>query len=86
MASYISNEPYSLKEKGVEYTIFDPKDYGYNFYSDILFTSKKMIKESPKDVDGFRAASLEGWKYAYEHIDEAIEIILKKYNTQIKTK
>ena len=86
MTSYTSNEPYTLKQKGVEYTIFDPKDHGYNFYSDILFTTKEMISEFPKDVDAFRAASLEGWKYAYEHIDEAIEIILKKYNTQSKTK
>ncbi|MEN8302512.1 MAG: diguanylate cyclase [Campylobacterota bacterium] len=86
MTSYTSNEPYTLKQKGVEYTIFDPKDYGYDFYSDILFTTEEMIKETPKDVDSFREASLEGWKYAYEHIDEAIEIILKKYNTQSKTK
>ena len=86
MTSYTSNEPYTLKQKGVEYTIFDPKDYGYNFYSDILFTTQAMIDKSPKDVDAFRKASLEGWRYAYENIDEAIEIILTKYNTQSKSR
>ncbi len=85
MTSYLSNEPYALEQKGVEYTIFNPKDYGYDFYSDILFTSKSMLENNPKDVDAFREASLNGWKYAYEHVDEAIEIILRKYNTQRKT-
>jgi len=86
MTSYSSNEPYTLEQKGVEYTIFDPKDYGYDFYSDILFTSKSMLNKNPKEVEKFRIASLEGWKYAYNHTDEAIEIILKKYNTQNRTK
>ena len=41
MASYISNEPFILKQKGVEFTVFDPKDHGFSFYSDILFTSEE---------------------------------------------
>lgn len=86
MVAYISNEPFILSEKGIEYTIFDPKDYGYNFYNDILFTSKEMIEHSKEDVEEFRKASLQGWIYAYENIDEAVELILKKYNTQSRTK
>ena len=85
-AVYSSNEPYILKEKGIEYTIFDPKDYGFDFYSDILFTSSQMIKTNPDDVKAFTKATMQGWKYAYENIDKTISIILKKYNTQSKTK
>jgi len=44
MASYISNEPILLQEKGIKYKIFHPKNYGFDFYSDILFTSSKFIK------------------------------------------
>ena len=86
MTSYSSNEPYALQQKGIEYTIFDPKDYGYDFYSDILFTSKSMLDKHPKEVEAFRIASLHGWEYAFNNIDETIEIILKKYNTQNRTK
>ena len=86
MIAYSSNEPYELHGKGVQYAIFDPKDYGYNFYADILFTSSKLIKERPKEVEAFYKASLKGWNYAYEHIDETIAIILKYYNTQNRTK
>ena len=86
MTSYISNEPFILSEKGLKYTIFDPKDYNYNFYSDMLFTSTHMIKNNPDVVKAFYNASMLGWKYAYEHIDESVELILKHYNTQSRTK
>lgn len=86
MSVYLSNETFILKQKDLDYNIFHPKDYGYDFYSDILFTSKKMLEKNQDDVDKFRYASLKGWKYAYENIDETIEVILKYYNTQNKTK
>ncbi|MCU7836250.1 MAG: diguanylate cyclase [gamma proteobacterium symbiont of Taylorina sp.] len=82
MVAYSSNEPYTLTEKGIEYTLFDPKDYGYDFYSDILFTSDNMIKNKPEIVNAFYEASIKGWKYAYAHITEMSRIILNKYNTQ----
>jgi len=86
MMSYSSNEPFALTEKGIEYTIFDPKDYGYDFYSDILFTSSQMINNNPDTVKAFYTASMEGWEYAYKHIDKSVEIILKYYNTQSRSK
>lgn len=84
--AYSSNEPYLLKKMNIPFNIFDPKDYGYDFYSDILFTSKELIEEKPKMVKGFYSASMKGWRYAYKNIDETIEVILKHYNTQNKTK
>jgi len=83
---YISNEPYELTKKGLQYTLFNPKDYGYDFYSDILFTSQEFINTNPQQVEAFYNASLKGWKYAYSHINETVAIILEKYNTQNKTK
>lgn len=85
MTSYMSNEPYTLIQKGIKPFIMDPKDYGFDFYSDILFTTKEMIQKSPQDVENFRVASLKGWQYAYDNIDETVDIILKYYNTQHKT-
>ncbi|MEA3373220.1 MAG: diguanylate cyclase [Campylobacterota bacterium] len=86
MASYISNEPFLLQEKGIEYTLFDPKDYGFDFYSDILFTSDDEIKNHQQRAMRFTEASLKGWKYAFSHIDETIELILDKYNVQNKSR
>ncbi|MCK5111498.1 MAG: ABC transporter substrate-binding protein [Arcobacteraceae bacterium] len=82
LTAYISNQPFELKESGYEPVIFDPNDYGFNFYSDILFTSNYELKNNPKRVSDFKNASLEGWGYAFDNIEETIELILKKYNTQ----
>ena len=85
MASYVSNEPIILEEKNIYYKIFDPKDYGFDFYSDILFTSSKFIKENPTTTKNFYEATIKGWEYAFENKTEAAEIIFNKYNTQNKT-
>lgn len=85
MLSYVSNEPYALKKQNIPYTIFSPSDYNFDFYSDILFTSKDLIEKNPKMVKAFREASLKGWKYAIDHKEETVALILKKYNTQHKT-
>ena len=84
MSAYISNEPYTLQQKGIEPIIFHPKVYGFDFYEDILFTGEKELKNHPKRVDAFLQASLQGWEYAFSHIQESVDVILKKYNTQHK--
>jgi signal transduction histidine kinase/ABC-type nitrate/sulfonate/bicarbonate transport system substrate-binding protein len=86
MTVFLSNEPFTLYNMGQDYKIFDPKDYGFDFYSDIIFSSKKFALQSPSKVDRFYKATLKGWKYAFKNIDETVELILKKYNTQNKTK
>ena len=85
-SAYISNEIHKLDQLKIKYNIWNPKDYGFDFYNDILFTSSKMLKNNPMKVKKFQEASLKGWIYAFENIDETINIILKKYNTQQKTK
>jgi diguanylate cyclase (GGDEF)-like protein/PAS domain S-box-containing protein len=85
MSSYLSNEPIILDDKKIEYKIFHPKDFGFDFYSDILFSSSDFIKNNPKVTKDFYEASLKGWKYAFENLAETAEIIYSKYNTQGKS-
>ncbi len=80
ISAYRSNEPYTLSSKGYHYRIFDPKKYGFDFYDDILFTRKSVLQSDPKLVDDFYTATLQGWRYAFEHIDETIALIRRKYN------
>ncbi len=86
MMAYDSNEPYQLKKRGFKFHVFDPQDYGYQFYDDLLFTSSTYAQRHPKIVNRFYIASVKGWKYAFSHIDETVDLILKKYNTQLKTR
>jgi len=86
MASYVSNEPYILQEKGIESIGFTPRDYGFNFYDDILFTTEEEIAAHPERTRLFLNASIRGWEYAFEHIDESVDIIREKYNSQNKSR
>lgn len=86
IAAYISNEPYTLKEYGGEPVIFNPKDFGFDFYSDILTTSKDYLIKNEEEVRKFREISLKGWEYAFSNIEESVDIIYNKYNTQKKSR
>ncbi len=64
--------------------VLKDKDKGdeYDFYSNILFTSKNEIINHTKRSKNFRDASLKGWEYAFNHIDEIASFIFKNYNPQ----
>lgn len=86
ITGYTSNQPYMFKQLGVDIKIFDPKDYGFDFYSEILYTNEDKLIHNHEMVHSFIQASLKGWEYAFNNIDETVELILKKYNTQNKTR
>jgi len=86
MSAYSSNEPYVLKKMGIDTVVFAPKDYGFKFYGDILFTSENELINNPSRVKKFTEASLKGWSYAFDNIEESVELIQKKYNIQNKSK
>lgn len=77
--AYISNEPFLLEQNNIEYNIINPVDYGVNFYNDTLITHSELAKSSPELVNAFTQASLQGWRYAFNHIDETTKLIQRKY-------
>ncbi len=80
--SYLTNEPFHLQQLGVPYTVIDPRNYRVDFYSDILFTTERELQENPERVAAFRRATLRGWRYAMEHPDDVIDLLLNKYKVQ----
>ena len=85
MLSYTTTEPFLLKEKGYESQIFHPKDYGFDFYEELIFTTKEFAQNNPKLVKDFYKATIMGWEYAFNNIDETAKLIHKKYNPQNKS-
>lgn len=85
ISAYMSNEAYKIKKLGYEYNIINPSDWGYKFYSDILFTSNDFLRENEELVHNFYNASIKGWLYAFTHIEEVVKLIYNKYNTQNKS-
>ena len=77
--AYVTNEPFLLQQLGIPYRIINPRTYGIDFYGDVLFSSRQELELHPERVVAFRQASLKGWHYAMDHIDEMVEFIHGKY-------
>ena len=80
--AYLTNEPFFMEEKGVASRSINPRDYGIDFYSDILFTSQSELDNHPERVKAFRKASLKGWEYALEHPEEVIQLLVDTYQVK----
>jgi PAS domain S-box-containing protein len=82
MSAYASNEPAILKEKGIKFNIIDPLNYGIDFYGNNIYTSEETLRKNPDQVDHFVDASLKGWRYALDHQNEIINLILSQYSQE----
>ena len=80
--SYATNEPFLLQQQGIAYNIIDPSNYHIDFYSDILFTSEAELHAHPQRVEAMRRASLKGWRYAMDHPEEIINLLLEHYQVE----
>jgi PAS domain S-box-containing protein len=80
--SYLTNEPYFLKQRNIAYNVIDPSNYRIDFYSDILFTSAAELRDHPQRVEAMRRATLKGWRYAMDHPDEIIDLLINKYRVE----
>lgn len=80
--SYLTNEPFYLKQRGIDYRVISPNTYGIDFYSDILFTSEAELREHPERVEAFRRATLRGWRYAMDNPEAIIDLLLEQYRSK----
>lgn len=85
MACFLSNEPYIFQSQNIKYNILNPNNYSFDFYEGILYTSEKELLNNPSRVQNFNKASLKGWEYAFNNIEETAKIIYEKYNSQNKS-
>jgi NitT/TauT family transport system substrate-binding protein len=79
---YVTSEPYSIREAGVEPQVFLFADYGYLPYSSIFVTSKKLVAERPDVIQRFVDASIKGWYAFFKGPRDAAEDMIIKDNPQ----
>lgn len=79
ISAYSTTEPFTLQQQGIPYRVFSPRDIGYDFYGDNLFTSESEVINQQERVQRFLQASLKGWRYAMDHPEEMINLILEHY-------
>lgn len=76
ISAYSTVEPFQLLEKGHKVHLISPRDYGLDFYGDLIFSSKEYAEENVDVLEAFNRASIKGWEYALRHKDELITYIL----------
>jgi NitT/TauT family transport system substrate-binding protein len=52
-------------------------DEGANFLEDGIYALEETLRRDPLLAEAFVTASLEGWRYAFEHPDEALDIVIR---------
>jgi len=80
MTAFLSNEPFYLQQKGVLFQIIELTGYMPGLGDVYLFTSAAQIAAHPEQTKAFIEASNAGWRYALDHPDEIIELILERYS------
>jgi len=78
-SAYLTDETYTLDQKGINYTTYSPRTYGIDFYGDNFFTRREMVKDHYKIVKAFRDATLLGWQTVMQNPQEAVDLIVEKY-------
>jgi NitT/TauT family transport system substrate-binding protein len=68
-----------LRKKGHDVNEIKLRDHGVDLYSISLITNDNLIKENPDLVRRFVSATMESWKYAVEHPQEAVDAFIEAY-------
>ncbi|MGR9037166.1 MAG: ABC transporter substrate-binding protein, partial [Gammaproteobacteria bacterium] len=74
------NEYHTIIDSGVdpeELNVIFLRDQGMNFIEDGIYMTAKTLRHDPSLAAAFVDASLEGWRYAVDHPDEALDIVIK---------
>ncbi len=74
------NEYHTILNSGIdtdELTTFFYDKYGLNFPEDGIYTMETTFEKDSGECRAFVDASIEGWKYAFAHEKETLDIILK---------
>ena len=74
------NEYHTILDSGVEpedLVVFHLADLGLNYPEDGIYCLESTFDKDPQSCCRFVRASVEGWKYAFEHLEEALDIVMK---------
>jgi NitT/TauT family transport system substrate-binding protein len=74
------NEYHTILNSGLdpdELTTFFFHEHGLNFPEDGIYTLEETFQKDPDLCKAFVNASIEGWKYAFAHPEEALAIVME---------
>ena len=74
------NEVHMIYQTGVDFAelkLFALRDYGFGFPEDGVYSLTETVRQDPERAIAFREATLAGWKYAAEHPDETLDLVMR---------
>ncbi len=74
------NEYHTILNCGIdpdELTTFFFHDHGLNFPEDGIYVLEETYQNDPELCAAFVLASIEGWRYAFDHPDEALAVTMR---------
>jgi ABC-type nitrate/sulfonate/bicarbonate transport systems, periplasmic components len=77
--SYMTSEPFTMQQEGIEVDWLLNADSGYMPYGNLLFTTEQFIKEHPDIVRAYVEASIKGWNYYKDNYEE-INPFIQEFN------
>jgi len=79
ISAYSTDEPFFMAKAHQDCIELSPRMGGIDFYGDNLFTSEAELRAHPARARAFLEASMKGWKYAMQHPEEIIDLIVSRY-------
>ena len=80
MSAFVSNEPFFLEQMGSAFQVIDLWPYMRSLGDCYLFTREDQVARDPRRVRDFVEATHAGWRYALDHKEEIIDLILERYS------
>ena len=77
LAVFKSNEPDIIRNMGLSVTTWEPESYGVPNLGLTYITRQEIVDERPEIVGRFLRATLRGFRYAMDNVDETVDIVLK---------
>lgn len=74
------NEYHAIYQSGVDesrLSVFPLKEHGIDFPEDGIYCLRATREQRPQVCKALAEASLAGWRYAAEHPEEAVDIVMK---------
>lgn len=82
MSAFLSNQLILLDQHHIPYEVINPKDYGFVMSAVNVFTSPTEALAYTERTRRFIDATNRGWKYAFDHKNEIIDLLIKHYKVK----
>lgn len=80
---YTTNQPFYFMQRQVDIHLIEPINYGADLYGDTLITGGDEALNHHERAKAMRRASIKGWYYALENMEEISKLIKQKYNPSL---